>query len=215
MRSGLRFSVPRDCNVLDWDRRGEWNVYPPDHIGRPRGTARAFPQVAQTVPPTCPWSQDVSPMGSNDFRSAKRHIYWAAIHYPDGPGVVVESNGRQHVRAMVQSDRTSVHVSDWYGGAGSASGNGRSTTAKASRSTRATTLTSTVRLRLSPQAVAPAKSGMPASASHVSGKRSVLCRSRLRRQSAPFPAAARAVRRRSVAAVTIAPLRIRLFPPPA
>ena len=82
----------------------------------PVGTARAFPKLANTVPPTGPWSQEISPMGSNDFRSTKRNIHWAAIHYPDGPGVVVESNGHQHVRAMVQSDRTSVHVSDWYGG---------------------------------------------------------------------------------------------------
>ena len=110
--------MPKDCDVLDWDRRGEWNVYPADHIGRPVGTARAFPQVANTVPPTGPWSQEISPMGSNDFRSTKRHIHWAAIHYPDGPGVIVQSNGRQHVRATVQSDRTSVHVNDWYGGAG-------------------------------------------------------------------------------------------------
>jgi beta-galactosidase len=113
---GLRFSVPRDCDVLDWDRSAEWNVYPPDHIGRPRGTARAFPKTANVVPPTGPWSEDISPMGSNDFRSTKRHVNWAAIHYADGPGVAVESNGKQHVRAMVESDRISVHVSDWYGG---------------------------------------------------------------------------------------------------
>ncbi len=113
---GLRFSVPRDCDTLDWDRRAEWNVYPADHIGRPRGTARAFPKFTNVVPPTCPWSADVSPLGSNDFRSTKRNINWAAIHYADGPGVIVESNGRQHVRAIAESDRISVHVNDWYGG---------------------------------------------------------------------------------------------------
>ena len=114
---GLRFSVPRDCDVLDWDRKAEWNVYPADHIGRPRGTARAFPETGQRrIPPTGPWSQDISPMGSNDFRSTKRHIHWAAIHYADGPGVVVESNGQQHVRAFVETDRISIHVNDWYGG---------------------------------------------------------------------------------------------------
>jgi beta-galactosidase len=91
-------------------------VYPANHIGRPRGTAPAFPELANTVPPTGPWSHDVSPMGSSDFRSTKRNIYWAAIHYPDGPGAVVESNARQHVRACVESDRISVNVSDWYGG---------------------------------------------------------------------------------------------------
>jgi beta-galactosidase len=114
--TGLRFSVPRDCDVLDWDRRATWNVYPPDHIGRPRGTARAFSGRARAVPPTCPCSEDDSPLGSNDFRSTKRDIYWAAIHYSGGPGAVVESAGRQHVRAAVESDRTSLHVNDFYGG---------------------------------------------------------------------------------------------------
>jgi beta-galactosidase len=113
---GLRFSVPRDCDVLDWDRKGEWNVYPADHIGRPRGTARAFPKAANVVPPTGSWSEDISPMGSNDFRSTKRHVYWAAIHYADGPGVAVESDGTQHLRACVESDRISIHVNDWFGG---------------------------------------------------------------------------------------------------
>jgi len=108
--------VPRDCDALEWDRKAEWNVYPSDHIGRPRGAARAFPKTTNTVPPTGPWSADVSPMGSNDFRSTKRHIRWAAIHYPGGPGLIVESNGDQHVRAFVETDRISIHVNNWYGG---------------------------------------------------------------------------------------------------
>jgi hypothetical protein len=114
---GLRFSVPKDCDTLEWDRQAEWNVYPVDHIGRPRGTALAFPKLTGEVPPTCPWSEDISPMGSNDFRSTKRHIYWAAIHYPGNrPGLVIESDSRQHLRANVETDRISVHVNDWYGG---------------------------------------------------------------------------------------------------
>ena len=114
---GLRFSVPKDCDTLDWDRRAEWNVYPADHIGRPRGTAPAFPRLSENVPPTVPWCEDLSPMGSNDFRSTKRHVYWAAIHYPGNrPGLVIESDGGQSVRAMVETDRISVHVNDWYGG---------------------------------------------------------------------------------------------------
>ncbi|MCC7473748.1 MAG: discoidin domain-containing protein [Pirellulales bacterium] len=154
---GLRFSVPTDCNVLNWERHAEWSVYPKDHIGRPSGMARAFepgatfaqtaglpikveptqtespasavnradgssgrvaggPLPAAYAGPANAWSADVSPMGTNDFRSTKRNIHWAAIHYPEGPGVVVESNGKQHVRAMVENDRISVHVNDWYGG---------------------------------------------------------------------------------------------------
>jgi len=113
---GLRFSVPQECDVLEWDRRAEWSVYPADHIGRPRGTATAFPKAVNTVPPKGPWSGDPSPMGSNDFRSTKRNIYWAAIHYPGGPGAAVESDGLQYVRAFVEGDRISVHVNDWFGG---------------------------------------------------------------------------------------------------
>ena len=55
-------------------------------------------------------------MGCNDFRSTKRHIYWASISYPDGPGVWVTSDGSQHMRAMVEPDRIAVHINDWYGG---------------------------------------------------------------------------------------------------
>lgn len=113
---GLRFSVPTECSVLEWDRKGEWSVYPPDHIGRPRGTAPAFPENPDPNHPSRPWSQDISPMGSNDFRSTKRNIYWAAIHCPAGPGVLVESDASQHLRAFVETDRISVHVNDWFGG---------------------------------------------------------------------------------------------------
>jgi beta-galactosidase len=150
---GLRFSAPRDCDLLDWDRRGEWNVYPADHIGRPIGMARAFAKLTNEVPPTGPWSQEASPMGSNDFRSTKRHIHWAAIHYADGPGVVVESDGRQHVRAMVQSDRTSVHVSDWYGGAGTDYWEWTMNYGTGKVIRKGDSLTSTVKLRISPLAV--------------------------------------------------------------
>ena len=55
-------------------------------------------------------------MGCNDFRSTKRHINWASIGYPDGPGALVISDGSQHARAIVETDRISLHISDWYGG---------------------------------------------------------------------------------------------------
>ena len=113
---GMAFSVPMDCSHLSWERRGEWSVYPGDHIGRTRGEAPAFASHEEKVPPAWPWAEDNSPMGSNDFRSTKRHIEWASITYGDGAGSWVESNGSQHARAMVRSDRISVVISDWYGG---------------------------------------------------------------------------------------------------
>ena len=113
---GLAFSVPRDCDLLRWERKGEWSVYPPDHIGRLSGQTRAIATHADQLPPTWPWAEDNSPMGCNDFRSTKRHIYWASIAYGDGPGIWVKSDGTQHLRAMVDSDRISICINDWYGG---------------------------------------------------------------------------------------------------
>lgn len=115
---GMRFSVPRDCDVLEWYRKAEWSVYPPDHIGRPRGTASAFPRHSTSLPPGWGWSSDLSPNGSNDFRSTKRHVYWAAIRYPGGPGILVRGDGSPAVRSSVEADRVAVYVNGWYGGTG-------------------------------------------------------------------------------------------------
>lgn len=113
---GLAWSVPLDCDLLRWQRRAEWSVYPSDHIGRPSGEVRAFAKHEDRLPPTWSWGADNSPMGCNDFRSTKRNIDWASISYPAGPGVWVESTGSQHARATVESDRIAFHLSDWYGG---------------------------------------------------------------------------------------------------
>jgi beta-galactosidase len=113
---GLSLSVPRNCDLLRWARQAEWSVYPADHIGRPQGQTRAFAGHSDLVPPAWPWAQDNSPMGCNDFRSTKRHIDWASISDPAGAGVWVQSNGSQHLRAMVASDRVRVFINDWYGG---------------------------------------------------------------------------------------------------
>ncbi len=113
---GLCLSLPRDCDCLLWDRNAEWSVYPDDHIGRPRGIAQAFAPHDQELPPAWPWSHDNTALGSNDFRSTKRHINHVVLRYPDGPGVLILSDGAQHVRAMVEGERITLHVNDWYGG---------------------------------------------------------------------------------------------------
>jgi beta-galactosidase len=164
---GMRFSVPTDCNVLDWNRRAEWRVYPADHIGRPRGTAPAFPSgppqtwgrndagAVSTSGPTWPWAHDISPMGSNDFRSTKRNIYWAALHSSAGPAAVVESDGRQHVRACVESDRISLHVNDWYGGTNAGWWEWTHNYGQGQTIRKGDRLTSTLRLRVSPRLSRP------------------------------------------------------------
>ena len=113
---GLVWSVPKNMDTLDWERKAEWNIYPDDHIGRPVGTASAFERHDDSVPPKWGWSHDNSPMGSNDFRSTKRHITSAEVRGSSGAGVQVTSNGSQSLRAMVETDRISVHINDWFGG---------------------------------------------------------------------------------------------------
>ena len=114
--AGLVLSTPRDCDCLRWRRRAEWSVYPQDHIGRPLGEIRAFAAHPDQLPPAWPWALDNSPMGCNDFRGTKRHICWASLSYPRGPGIWVESDGAQHARAEVQTDRIAFHINDWFGG---------------------------------------------------------------------------------------------------
>lgn len=113
---GLRFSVPRTCDQLSWDRIAEWGAYPDDHIGRPQGSVQAFASHPFAVPPTWSFGEDNTPMGSNDFRSTKRHIRSASIGYPGGQTLFVDSDGSQNLRAIAETDRLTLHVSDWYGG---------------------------------------------------------------------------------------------------
>ena len=114
--TGLRLSVPKTADQLAWQRRAEWCVYPPDHIGRPAGSARAVAPHSAELPPTWAWAQDNSPMGTNDFRGTKRNILWVALGYPGGPAVLVLSDRTQQARAQLETDRLSLHVNGWYGG---------------------------------------------------------------------------------------------------
>ncbi|MEW5978459.1 MAG: glycoside hydrolase family 2 TIM barrel-domain containing protein [Acidobacteriota bacterium] len=114
---GLRFAVPPWFDRLSWKRKGEWTVYPDDHIGRNRGTARAH-SGHSAVPPQWSFAEDDSVMGTNDFRSTKRNIVRAQIDDSSGLGIEVVSDGTQHCRAIAESDRIAVHVNDWFGGTG-------------------------------------------------------------------------------------------------
>ena len=117
---GIKFTVPRQCELLEWDRQAEFSVYPPDHIGRPHGQAKPVAPHAANWPPTWDWSADNSPLGPSDFRSTKRHINWATLRYPDsGAGVLFLSNGSQNVRATVDGERINFYITDWYGGTNS------------------------------------------------------------------------------------------------
>jgi hypothetical protein len=120
---GVSLDVPLDCDRLEWNRKAEWSYYPEDHIGRPVGAAKAHPGVAQTVPPgNRPFSLDDHPWGCNDFRSAKRNIYWASLTDSGGSGIKVISDGTQHIRATLSTYSISLKVLDYYGGSATGTG---------------------------------------------------------------------------------------------
>ena len=113
---GLQFGVPLWCDKLQWRRRGEWTVYPDDHIGRNDGMAMAHAPGQQSVPPTQPFALDDTPIGTNDFRSSKRNFVFGSLTDKDGYGIGIEAVGSQHLRASVDSDFIEVNVNDWFGG---------------------------------------------------------------------------------------------------
>ena len=113
---GLQFGVPLWCDKLQWHRRGEWTVYPDDHIGRNDGIATAHAPGPQTVPPKQPFALDDSTMGTNDFRSTKRNFVSASLTDKEGYGIGIEAIGQQHLRASVADDVIEVNVNDWFGG---------------------------------------------------------------------------------------------------
>ncbi|MCI0498330.1 MAG: hypothetical protein L0Y36_01430, partial [Planctomycetales bacterium] len=116
---GLVFDLPRSFDVLKWQRKGLWNVYPHDHIGRLSGSARAFDgiqtcgSVGVRYKPLWPWSSDCTEYGSNDFRSTKAGIYYAAVTDSGGKGVGVRSDGSQSVRVWVDKRVNRILVADY------------------------------------------------------------------------------------------------------
>ncbi len=114
---GMRFSVPRSFMTVNWVRQPDFQSrYPVDHIGRANGTAQAVYNHPETAPPAWPWSQDNTPLGSNDFRSTKRNF--ELFRVSSGPAAGVSALGwpGQAARAWLESDRTTVAINDWYGG---------------------------------------------------------------------------------------------------
>ncbi len=118
---GLVFHLPREMDTLRWTRTGLWSVYPEDHIGRLSGMAKANPIASRSVEqprvrPNGPWSEDSSPMGTNDFRSTKSGVRTARLVSSDGYGLEVRSDGKQAVRAFVDGDSIGLLVAGFNTG---------------------------------------------------------------------------------------------------
>ena len=100
---GLVFEAPVSFDQTFWRRDGLWSVYPSDHISRPVGEASLFyeglpKKVDPHTEPAWSWSMDYNELGSNDFRSTRRNIWYAGLRSMNGSKIPVPSNGRQHWR---------------------------------------------------------------------------------------------------------------------
>jgi len=118
---GLVVYLPRAFDTLDWSRRGQWTTYPENHIGRPRGTAKALTPGHEPVfrrPPAWAWKDDQNGLGSNDFRSTKANILWAALASDGGEGLMLTSDGRHACRSFIDGGRIGWLIADFSTGGG-------------------------------------------------------------------------------------------------
>jgi hypothetical protein len=117
--SGVAYLLPAGVDRLSWLRDSLWSVYPDDHIGRPQGVAlkkAGHAALSYRGRPEWSWSEDMedaflwgkdgaSPRATNDFRSLKENIRYAACSLP-GSSVRAraEANADVAVRASVLAD---------------------------------------------------------------------------------------------------------------
>ena len=115
---GMVFEAPASFDQTFWERKGLWSVYPDDHIGRTSGVAKLFySDVPATVQPrqqpTWSWSHDANALGSNDFRSTRRNIWYAGLKDHASHEILAVSDGSQHWRAWKNGDRIQFLVADF------------------------------------------------------------------------------------------------------
>lgn len=115
---GLVFEAPVSFDQTFWRRDGLWSVYPSDHISRPVGEASLFYEglpvkVDPRTEPAWSWSMDYNELGSNDFRSTRRNIWYAGLKNMNGSKITVPSNGRQHWRSWLEKDKIRFLVADF------------------------------------------------------------------------------------------------------
>jgi hypothetical protein len=115
---GIVVSLANDFNVESWKRKGIWNYYPEDQIGRLSGTASALSQAPVSGPagpvqkPSWNWSQDRNELGTNDFRSTKMNIIEARLQNAISSLKIV-SDGLQHIRAWKEDEKTKVLIAGY------------------------------------------------------------------------------------------------------
>ncbi len=120
---GLVFTADRSFDNLRWKRNGQWNAYPENHIGRAEGEAKAFNEQFQGewkygIEPKWDWRFDSNKLGTNDFRSTRDNIYWAALSGPEATGVMVTSDGSNSFRSFIDGNSVKFLVASFSTGGG-------------------------------------------------------------------------------------------------
>jgi beta-galactosidase len=115
---GLVFQLPASFTDLSWEREGQWNYYPENHIGRLKGTAHAFNNnkisgaAGPLEEPTTSWLLDRNELGSNDFRSTKMNVKHAAL--TDGEAILnIHSDGTSHIRSWIENNTIKLLVAKY------------------------------------------------------------------------------------------------------
>ena len=115
---GLVFRLPGRFQQLEWERAGQWNYYPEDHIGRLNGSTTAqngnpfSGPAGPSLKPEQAWSNDQNKLGTNDFRSTKMNITNATIS--DGSKKVrVLSDGTQSIRCWKENGEICLLVASY------------------------------------------------------------------------------------------------------
>jgi beta-galactosidase len=96
---GWIFQAPKGIERFSWSRKALWSYYPPDHIGRPTGTATPDSALAELT--------KVDRPDAFDFNSTKFACDWASLTDAAGRGLCVEfsPDQRQHVRGGLTTDQ--------------------------------------------------------------------------------------------------------------
>jgi hypothetical protein len=110
--------LPGGFQQLEWERTGQWNYYPEDHIGRLKGSAIAQntnPYSGPAGPSSKPqqsWANDQNDLGTNDFRSTKMNIANASLS--DGSNKIrILSDGTQSIRCWKENRGISLLVASY------------------------------------------------------------------------------------------------------
>lgn len=116
---GMVFATDDNFDKTFWHRKGLWSVYPSDHISRPIGVAQSFYKEVPLeqnprIKPTWSWSKDYNALGSNDFRSTRRNIWYAGLQNDaNGSKIIAISDGKQHWRSWKFGKKTYFLVADF------------------------------------------------------------------------------------------------------